>query len=110
MMDREWRSILARYGQDVTVYQKEGDPGVALRAFLQPVLEPGTAQTTPSPLGARREDRFLYLGPANVPLTARESLVERRGELYEVQSAHPVGARTANHWWAVLRPRDEAMV
>lgn len=108
MMEREWRAILARYGQAVTVYRTETAEGVPLRAFLQPVLEKGTEQSLPSPLGMRREDRFLYLGPGDVPLTARESRVAWAGRDYEVQSAQSVGS--GNHWWAVLRPRDEAAV
>lgn len=108
MMEREWRAILARYGQPVTVYQGEAEQGISLRAFLQPVLEKGTEQSLPSPLGMRREDRFLYLGPGDVPLTARESRVAWAGRDYEVQSAQSVGS--GNHWWAVLRPRDEAAV
>jgi hypothetical protein len=104
MMDRAWRAILARYGQEVTVRGEKGEMGQTVRAFLQPVLEKDEVQTVPSPLGLRREDRFLYLGPADVPLTARESLVEWQGQTLEVQSAHPVGTDRAGHWWAVLRP------
>lgn len=107
MMGREWKAILARYGQSVTVYPDPAGEGTALRAFLQPVLERGEGQLTPSPLGLRREDRFLYLGPADIPLTAGVSRVSWEGQDYEVQSAHPVGAKTASHWWAVLRPRDK---
>ena len=107
MMDREWRGILAKYGQDVTVCQNREEAGVVLRAFLQPVLEKKTPQTLPTPLGRRREDRFLYLGPPDTPLTAGLSLVRWMGQDYEVQSAHPVGTRSVSHWWAVLRPRDK---
>lgn len=101
MMDREWAAILTRYGQHVTV------DGVGRKAFLQPVLEKGEGQECPSPLGLRREDRFLYLGPADAPLQAGISRVKWNGQEYEVQSTHPVGVGTTHHWWAVLRPRDE---
>ena len=107
MMEREWDGILKRYGQAVTVYPARDDEGVLRRAFLQPVLERGEGQQVPSPLGLRREDRFLYLGPADLPLTAGVSRVEWKGQDYEVQSAHPVGGATTNHWWAILRPRDK---
>jgi len=105
-MDREWREILRRYGQTVTVYGGDGQ-GREVRAFLQPVLENRTEQLTPSPLGLRREDLALYLGPKDVPLVARESRVTWRGRDYDVQSAHPVGPGDGHHWWAILRPQDE---
>lgn len=107
MMDREWRAILARYGQEAVVYDGEETPGVHVRAFLQPVLEKSREQEVPSPLGLRREDRFLYLGPADMALTVGISRVEVQGQVYEVQSAHLVGE---SHWWAVLRPRDKEAV
>lgn len=105
MMDREWRAILAKYGQSVSVF--DGEKSVRVRAFLQPVLEKGREQEVPSPLGLRREDRFLYLGPVDAPLTAGVSRVEGQGQAYEVQSAHLVGE---SHWWALLRPRDKEAV
>lgn len=104
MMDREWSAILNRFGQTVGVDGRE------VKAFLQPVLEKGEGQVRPSPLGLRREDRLLYLGPADVPLQAGVSRVEANGRDYVVQSAHPVGTAVPHHWWAVLRPRDEVRV
>jgi len=105
MMDREWRAILAKYGQSVSVF--DGEKSVHVRAFFQPVLEKSREQEVPSPLGLRREDRFLYLGPADMALTVGISRVEVQGQVYEVQSAHLVGE---SHWWAVLRPRDKEAV
>lgn len=102
MMDREWRAILAKYGQKVAVC--DGAGRVNVRAFLQPVREKGAEQEVPSPLGLRREDRFLYLGPVGMPLTAGVSRVEHGGRTYLVQAAQLVGE---SHWWAVLRPRDK---
>ena len=107
MMDREWQAILNRYGRTVTVYPEPNGGGISLRAFLQPVLEKGEGQESPSPLGLRREDRFLYLGPADTRLQAGVSRVEWGGQDYEVQSAHPVGTEAVHHWWAMLRPRDK---
>ncbi len=107
MMDREWQAILRRYGERVRVVQENGQER-SVRAFLQPVLEKNREQEEPSPLGLRQSDRILYLGPRTVSLTARESRVEWRGKLYDVQSAHPVGPGDGCHWWAVLRPREEA--
>ena len=104
MMDREWRAILNRYGQQVLVRPGAGGEEVPLRAFLQPVLDRSRGQEVPSPLGLRREDRMLYLGPGDQPLTAGESRVTWGKRDYDVQSAHRVGD---SHWWALLRPRDK---
>lgn len=103
-MEREWKAILNRYGQELTVENEGGRTSV--RAFLQPVLERGQEQSVPTPLGLRREDRFLYLGPAELELTAGMSRVYWNEQDYEVQSAHPVGGTKPHHWWAVLRPVD----
>ena len=104
MMKREWEAILSRYGSPVTVVT--GEERRELRAFLQPVLDRGEGQR-PSPLGLVREDRHLYLGPAEVPLKAGISRVEWQGQEYEVQAAHPVGGRVPHHWWGILLPREE---
>lgn len=50
MMEREWRSLLAMYGQEVTL-RLEGMEDRPLRAFLQPVLDQEREQRLPSPLG-----------------------------------------------------------
>lgn len=104
MMEREWRAVLARYGQAAAVCEGREDPGVQVRAFLQPVLDRREDQRVPSPLGLRREDRFLYLGPPDVSLAEGGRVVWQSGS-YAVQSAHKVGE---SHWWALLRPLEEA--
>ena len=100
----EWAALLARYGQSVALHR--GEETVRTQAFLQAVTERDRAQEAPSPLGLRREDRFLYLGKPEEPLTPG-CWVEWNGTGYEVQTAHPIqaGGRTS-HVWAVLRPRD----
>ena len=105
-MDGEWQAILTRSGRDVTLYSPQYPEGTTLRAMVQPVLERTGEQQVPSPLGMRREDRFLYLGKPEEPLTPG-CWVEWNGTGYEVQTAHPIqaGGRTS-HVWAVLRPRD----
>ena len=107
MMDRAWQAILDRYGQSVKLLAPEDQTGTAVRAFLQPVRERGEEQLAPSPLGLRREERLLYLGPAGVPLSPRSTRVVCEKRMYEVQAAHPVGAGPLCHWWAVLRPLDK---
>lgn len=104
-MEREWQGILARYGQPVTLTR--GTERVETRAFVQPALDRGRDQESPSPLGLGRQDRFLYLGPAGHPLD-RDTLVEWNREQYRVRTAHLVGTGVCPHWWAMLYPREEA--
>lgn len=105
MMDAAWAALLAKYGQRVVLHQ--GDSTVNARAFLQPIREKGQAQSLPSPLGWQREDRFLYLGDPNHPLSDHGDWVEFEGAGYAVVSAHPVHVgNSVSHIWAVLRPRD----
>lgn len=105
MMDAAWAALLAKYGQRVVLHQ--GDSTVNARAFLQPIREKGQAQSLPSPLGWQREDRFLYLGDPNHPLSDHGDWVEFEETGYAVASAHPVYVgNSVSHIWAVLRPRD----
>lgn len=105
MMDAAWAALLTKYGQRVVLHQ--GDSTVDARAFLQPIREKGQAQSLPSPLGWQREDRFLYLGDPNHPLSDHGDWVEFEETGYAVVSAHPVHVgNSVSHIWAVLRPRD----
>ena len=107
MMDAEWSAILARYGQNVIIYEADSARGTSVRAFLQNIDGAGKEQYVPTPLGLCSEERLLYLGPRDRALTADVSIVEWNGQKYDVQSAHPVGAESTHHWWAVLRPREK---
>lgn len=106
-MDIKWAALLGQYGQQVSLHR--GEETVSVQAFLQPVRDQGTPQRLPSPLGLRREDRFLYLGPPQPALEGGTGdWVEWAGRGYEVVSAHPVFVgETVSHLWALLRPRDE---
>lgn len=95
-------ALLDRYGQCVTLYRGGVEAGREVRAFLQPLREAGREQARPSPLGLRREDRFLYLGPPDIPLKDGGQVAWRGGR-YDIQAAHLVGEQ---HWWALLRPAD----
>ena len=53
MMEREWRSLLAMYGQEVTL-RLEGMEDRPLRAFLQPVLDREREQRTLLPWASVR--------------------------------------------------------
>ena len=105
MLEREFARILARYGQQVRVYTKSDPKGVTLHAFVQPMREKGTEQSVPSPLGQVKQDRFVYLGPADRELD-ENSRVEMGDEHFLVQAAHPIRVGTGiSHWWAVLTRR-----
>ena len=105
-MAREWAAVLAQFGQTVTLTDPEGDTA-ELRAFVQPILE-RQPQLEPSPLGARREERWLYLGPPESALTAGETGVVWSGRSFAVETARQVWAgEDPCHWWAVLRPEDK---
>ena len=101
---RHWRAILAQYGQNVTVFPRNGEEGAQTRAFVQPLAERREDQRVPSPLGLRREDRYLMLGEPDVPAAPGDRVVWRESG-YEVRTAHPIylGERLS-HWWAVLAP------
>lgn len=60
-----------------------------MRAFLQPLREAGREQARPSPLGLRREDRYLMLGEPDVPAAPGDRVVWRESG-YEVRTAHPI--------------------
>ena len=104
MMKQEWRAVLRRYGRTVRL-TGPGREKREVRAFLQPVLD-RDEQLVPTPLGLRREERVLYLGPAGVELKPRESVVRWGGADYEVCSARSVG--DGHHMWAVLQRREES--
>ena len=105
-MEREWAAVLARFGQEVTLTET-GAETISVRAFLQPILEK-QPQLEPSPLGARREERWLYLGPPENALTAGETVAVWNGRKFSVETARQVWAGISpSHWWAVLRPEDK---
>ena len=105
MMKREWRAVLRRYGRTVRL-TTPGRNDVTVKVFLQPVLD-RDSQIQPSPLGLRREERMLYLGPGDVELRPGETAVTDGAARYEVRSTRPVGE--GHHVWAILqRLEDEA--
>lgn len=111
-MAAEFADILTRYGRDMTVYSNQKPEGQAVRAFFQPVLDRGTAQAVPSPLGEVRQDRFLYLGPPEAALDCSPVCgVELDGELYRPQAVEPVYVGgELSHYWAVLKHRVQEVV
>ncbi len=104
MAYRLWSSILAQYGQDVTLCTKAGERPV--KAFFQPVTEkaPGEA---PTPLGLAPVGKWLYLGPAGESLEDVEELRwEGRSFALLRHRGFPVGEETA-YRWALAEEMDE---
>ena len=101
MMDREWKAILRRYGQDVRVVT--GASEQRGKAFLQNILE-NEDQLVPTPMGLRREEQVLLLGGPELELRARESVVFWQERAYEVISSREVG--DGHHRWAILRVKE----
>ena len=108
MMCETVNSLMRQYGQNVKVIRAEET--ISARAFVQAITnkQKREVQYLPTPLGVRREDRFLYLGQPQVELNAGETRVDWQGQVFDVQSAHPIYVgRGLSHWWAVLTPADK---
>lgn len=102
-------ALTERYGQTVTVYDKNGEATGQGKAFFQPVTEQ-ERQVTAGALGIRRTDRFLCLTPAGLCPGAPGDggWLECGGERYEVIAVHAVRlGEEQTHWWAVLEPGNE---
>lgn len=101
MGEREWKDILARYGQKVTLCR--GEERREIRAFLQPVeeKEPGRV---PTPLGVAPAGKWLYLGPPEEGLEKVDKLLWE-GRVFEVlrDREFPVGDAVLYRWGVLVR-------
>lgn len=102
-------NLLERYGQTVDLHPGGQKGTLTVKAFLQPVLEKNRTQYLTTAVGARRQDRFLYLGTPEIPLSSGDgSWVDWDGRRYEIESAQAIYVgESISHWWAVLRPGEE---
>lgn len=101
-----FETLLAKYGQSVTLCRHDGETET-IRAFLQPVTErrENWRQTEPSPMGTVRKDRFLCLTGADTPL--EDGYLEWRDLRLRVSAAQPIYiGDTVSHWWAILTVED----
>lgn len=98
-MKREWNAILHRYGRQVSVCNPGAEES-SVKVFLQPILD-RDPQLVPSPLGLRREERMLYLGPGDVALVPGETVIRDAEARYEVRSTRNVEG--SHHVWAILQ-------
>lgn len=108
-MSGTFETLLAKYGQSVTLCRREGEMET-IRAFLQPVTERRETwrQTEPSPMGTVRKDRFLCLAGTDTPLEKLEDgYLEWRDLRLKVSAAQPIYiGDTISHWWAILTVED----
>ena len=110
-MTGQLESILARYGQNVTLEKHDTGEKQEIQAFLQPLLkkqeQPPVAVT---PLGAVSEQRWLYLGSRHVAIVPGDRIQQGETRL-AVQEARGVFLGTALlYHWALLQPEKEAAV
>ncbi len=106
-MTGAWESVLARWGQEMTVVR--GGERFAVRAFIESCAdeEPVTAKT---PLGAVERGRWLYLGSGRQEVRRGDGVEwgERRFIVEDAEAVF-VGARVS-HYRARLRAAKEAAV
>ncbi len=103
-MEVQWKEILARYGQKVTLLR--GEARTEVRAFFQPVAEKAPGEV-PTALGMAPAGKWLYLGPAGEELDEVTGLLwsGRRFRLLR-QRGFPVGDAIA-YRWAMAEEEDE---
>lgn len=109
MSKRGITQVMRRFGTPVKViHAGEAREGFA---FLQPVPERKERgrQFVPSSLGIVREERFLYLGEANLSLEGMDGGYLRcEGRAYAISSAQAIYlGKTLSHWRAILTLREE---
>lgn len=111
-MTGQWKQILSRYGQNITLYRQDGEEGTVCRAFLQPVMEQNADffQQLPTPLGLVRRDRWICLGGPEMALDQLgDGYIAWGGETFTVRSAQPVYlAEELVYWWGLLAVREQA--
>lgn len=102
-----FEKVLQRYGTQVTVLADGTEPGRQAMAFLQPIRD-RARQETATPLGWRRQERWLYLGEADVSIdVGKQGFIRAEGREFEVYSARRVDlGRESCHWWGILVPRE----
>lgn len=102
-----FEKILQRYGTMVTIFPEGEAKGMTAMALLQPIRDK-QRQEIASPLGWRKQERWLYLGEPDVPLEVGENgSVYADGLEFEVFSARRVDlGRRSCHWWGILIPRE----
>lgn len=102
-----FEAVLQRYGRPAALHDGEFEQ-IGL-AMVQPLFEK-SEQWTPTPLGRKREDRFLFFGAPELEADriGEDGYIEWDGARYEVVTAQAVSlGKRVVYRWAVLRPREE---
>ena len=108
MMQGKIGRELARFGRKMMLYTKQHPEGIMVKAMLQPVRDRGAAKAVPTPLGWERQDRFVYIGPAQVSLEDGNCRLEADGVRYRMYTAQPVYAGDQlTHWWAMFDRKEQ---
>lgn len=111
MMQEKIGRELERLGRKVTLYTAQNPDGVEVKACFQPMRERGTAKAVPTPLGWVVQDKFTYIGPAQVRLDGGDCRLEADGVCYRMRTAQPVYAGgELTHWWAVFDRREREVL
>lgn len=111
MMQEKIGRELERLGREVTLYTPQHPDGIGVRACFQPMRERGTAKAAPTPLGWVVQDKFTYIGPAQVRLEGGNCRLEADGVCYRMRTAQPVYAGgELTHWWAVFDRREQEVL
>lgn len=111
MMQEKIGRELERLGRTVTLYTACSPQGVTVKAYFQPMRERGTAKAVPTRLGWVIQDKFTYIGPAQVSLDGGSCRLEADGVCYRMRTAQPVyvGGQLT-HWWAVFDRREQEVL
>ncbi len=107
-MKKRLEEIMEKYGQQLTLIQRETGVEMTVRAFLQLLLketkDPPVAVT---PLGAADGRRWLYIGPAEPELKPGDEILFG-GKRFIAQEAAPVCFRQETLYSrAILRRKKE---
>lgn len=95
----------ARYGRAAEI--RRGEETQETRAFLQPMLREGEDEPlAATPLGAKEEQRWRYLGPAEAEVRMGDRVIcgERMFVALRAQAFY-AGEEILYHW-AVLAPEE----
>jgi len=104
--------ILAnKYGQPVTWHRDENAAGETCFAFLQPIVYKNRQYLSrrPTPVGRTEPGRYMYYGPADLPLEGEDGWLTLGEQEYAVcQWEQVMDGAEVSHIQAVLRKREEA--
>jgi hypothetical protein len=108
-MRRSIENILTRYGERVTIEQRQSGEAVTAQAVVQPVLgRTQDAPVTPGELGAVSRQQWIYVGEAETALSVGDHVVwaDTRFVVLDTRELRLEGEPL--YRWAKLRPGKAA--